>query len=312
MSIRFLRSLIAIATHGSFAGAADSVHLSHSALSMQMRSLEDQLQTQLFDRTTRPPSLNPQGRALVDHARKVVELYDQMFGIISDPVALSGTLALGTIPTVSTGLLPPALSQLRARYENLQMRISIEMSDHLVDKVIRNDLDCAIIVRGGELPSELTWLPIAEEPFCVLKRHQEKFTDIRQLLETLPYIRFSNRFRTDLIIERYLRDNGIMVKPFAEFGSLEGISVMVYYGLGVAIVPKRIIGYPVLTPLDQILLPEPAPKRELGLVFKPGHPRMDLIKAFVSEIHSLVMSASLPAITSQTRSNEITVWGGAV
>jgi DNA-binding transcriptional LysR family regulator len=59
MSIKAYKSIVAIADYGSFAAAAEAIHLSQSALSTQVKQLEDSLGRELFDRTHRPPILNP-------------------------------------------------------------------------------------------------------------------------------------------------------------------------------------------------------------------------------------------------------------
>ena len=78
MSIRNLRTLVAVADRGSFAAAARAVGLTQSAVSMQLRGLETELGTELFDRTRRPPVLNDHGKLLVRRAREIVQLYERM------------------------------------------------------------------------------------------------------------------------------------------------------------------------------------------------------------------------------------------
>ncbi len=84
MSIRRLRTLLAIAEQGTFARAADAVHVSQAAVSMQMKSLEDELGIVLFDRGRRPPALTPSGHALLPKAREIVGGYDDLVRTVRD------------------------------------------------------------------------------------------------------------------------------------------------------------------------------------------------------------------------------------
>lgn len=145
MSIRQLRTLIAVADQGSFGAAADVTHVTQSAVSMQMRALECELRIELFDRTRRPPILNADGRRLVERARDIVPLYDRMVDAASDAQDLSGTLTLGAVPTSFTELVPKAIAEMRTAYPNLQVNVVTELSAPLVELLQRGELDAAVL-----------------------------------------------------------------------------------------------------------------------------------------------------------------------
>lgn len=76
MDTRQLKTLVAISTHGTFAKAADIVGLTPSAVSQQIHALEQELRTALFERTSRPPKLTPQGLQVLDMAKDILRLED--------------------------------------------------------------------------------------------------------------------------------------------------------------------------------------------------------------------------------------------
>ncbi len=78
MSIRLLRTIVAISETGSFGAAADVVCVSHAAVSQQMKRLEEELQVSLFDRSKRSPELSQLGQAMVRKAREIIHSYDIM------------------------------------------------------------------------------------------------------------------------------------------------------------------------------------------------------------------------------------------
>jgi DNA-binding transcriptional LysR family regulator len=97
LTIRRFRTLIAVARHGSFGAASEAVHITQAAVSLQMKSLEYELRVGLFDRSRRPPALNPAGLALVAKARDVVGAYDDMISAVGSDDGLAGDLTIGVI-----------------------------------------------------------------------------------------------------------------------------------------------------------------------------------------------------------------------
>src|ERR1700679_2000457 len=104
MSIRDIRTFLAIAESGSFAAASRAVRRTQSAVTVQMRALEAEFGVVLFDRTRRPPALSPGGRAFLPRAIEAVEAYDRLHQVSSDAV-VEGHLRLGVVPSVITGIM---------------------------------------------------------------------------------------------------------------------------------------------------------------------------------------------------------------
>ena len=103
MSIRMLRTLIAVAEHKTFSAAADAVYVTHAAVSQQMRTLEQEWQVTLFDRSRRTPELTPAGRAIVARAREVVRAYDTILAAALGEEGLRGEISVTHTPTTSSG-----------------------------------------------------------------------------------------------------------------------------------------------------------------------------------------------------------------
>ena len=84
MNLRQLRSFVAIAETGTLSAAADAVGLSHSAVSLHVKALEEELCVPLIDRSRRPPVLTDRGTALVFYGRRLADLLDEMAGLGSE------------------------------------------------------------------------------------------------------------------------------------------------------------------------------------------------------------------------------------
>lgn len=145
MSIRMLRSLIAVAEHGTFTAAADAVHVTHAAVSQQMRALEDDWQVQIFDRKGRMPVFTPLGRAILEKAREAVRAYDDILPAVLGEDGLRGAFRLGAVPTTLTGLVPAAMSLLTPAFPDLHIGLFPALTIRLISQIERGALDAAIL-----------------------------------------------------------------------------------------------------------------------------------------------------------------------
>lgn len=287
MSIRMLKTLIAVADNGAFSAAADAVFVTHAAVSQQMKALEQEWGVALFDRSRRTPELTPIGRALVDKARDVVARYENIVPSILGDDGLKGQITLGAVPTTLTGLMPLAISLLRERLPQLHVSVTPGLTTELVQQVDRGALDAALVSRPPVLRDNQDWRLIAEEPMELLAVPGTTNDDPVHLLRTKPFIRFSRLTVVGGIIETWLSENRIKVREAMELESLESISSMVLGDLGVSIAPRRCVTEPYPLPLKRLPLGPGGATRALGLIS-----RADMMKVRVLDAaHDAMMTA---------------------
>lgn len=301
MSIRRLRTLVSVAQEGTFAGAAQSVFVSQAAVSMQMKALEEELGAPLFDRKKRPPVLNTLGLALLPRAREIVHAYDEMLRSVSDTRGLAGELTIGAVPTTMTGLVPKAISGLRAAYPMLHIRVVPDLSAELLPQVDRGHLDAAIISEPHYAVSQLEWTPFAAEPLIVLAAMDTLEDDPEALLRDRPFIRFNRQAWVGRLIDEWLQSKRIHVREVMELDTLEAISAMVYHGLGVSIVPRRCVPSPAPLPLKRMPLEAPDHSRVLGVIMRTDCPNRRLVEVFIEELIHQVRVSGQGTVTSQER-----------
>lgn len=285
MDLKHLKTLIAIAENGSFAAAGEAIGLTQSAISLHVKSLEDELETKLFDRTTRPPRLNTRGRNLIDRARTIVEQCEGLSDIATGE-ALSGSLGIGSVPTLLSGILPPALSAIRGSHPDIRIRVSSGLSADLVGRVHKGELDVAVVTEPSQLQTGLSWHMFAKEPLMVIAPDGTAGETDRELLDAGPFIRFQRYAWAGRLIDTHLKDRGIRVHTGMEIDSLEAIASMVKHGLGVSVVPDRAAA-DLPRGIKKVPFGDPPLCRVIGVVERRDNPKIHLISALVEILSDL-------------------------
>lgn len=284
MSLRRLQIFLEVAARGSFAAAADRLGLAQSAVSMQMRTLEDEMGAELFDRTRRPPVLNDRGAVLIPKAREILTLYDDFKHTARGGVA--GTLRLGVIQTASTGMLPGALAEQHRRHPEMRVRIQSGLSSDLISQVGAGDLDAAIVTAPERVPAEMICHEIVEEPLVVIASTAFQGRDDGDLLDRYPFIRFNRRTGVGRVIEQELRRRQIRVDEAMELDSIEPIIGMVSRELGVAVVPSYAIVPAIRESLRILPFGAPQVSRKVGLIERARSSRSALSEIMVSALRN--------------------------
>jgi DNA-binding transcriptional LysR family regulator len=235
--LRELRTFTAVARHGTFAAAGQHVGLTQSAVSAQMRVLEQSLGLRLFDRSGRAAMLNAAGRHALPLAEQMLALYAEM----ARPEAAGewrGELRVGAIASLQTGLLPEALPRFRERAPGIELKLLPGVSLDLLSRVDAGELDLALLIRPPfELPKELQLLALAREPFVLVVPVELPGDDPLQLLASQPFVRYDRSSFGGRQVSRFLREQQLQVREALELDELEAIVRMVEAGLGVALIP---------------------------------------------------------------------------
>lgn len=279
MSIRALRTLLSIHRHGSFRAAAEAENLTPSAVSLQMRTLEETWDLALFERSQRSPKLNETGLALVGEAEAVIAAYDSLADRVSPKDEISGELILGAVPTTLTGLVPLALSELKKRHPGIRVRIVPGLSNQLLSQIDRGQIHAAVISRPDLLSRSMRFARLAEEVLVLLVSQNTEDLSPAELLRSRPFIRFNRDAVVGRQIETWLQTNDIPVHDAMELEGLEAISSMVAAELGISIVPQRCIRQSDHLPLKTLAIGDDSPSRVLGLASREGSPRTSLVSA---------------------------------
>lgn len=235
--LRELKTFIAVARHGTFAAAGMHIGLTQSAVSAQIRNLEQALGQQLFDRTGRQAILNAAGERALPMAQEMLGLFTRM----ATPDELdecSGELRIGAIASVQTGLLPAALLRLRQLAPRVEPKLVPGVSLNLLSQVDAGELDVAILIQPPfPLPKELHSQVLRQEAFVLVVPHGVEGDDPLQILRENPLVRYDRTSFGGRRVSRFLREQRLDVQVALELDELDGIVKMVECGLGVSLIP---------------------------------------------------------------------------
>ena len=235
--IRELKTFVCVARRGTFAAAGREVGLTQSAVSAQIKNLEDTLGVALFDRTGRAATLNAAGQRAVALADEILQLFGRM-GSPDSANDFRGALRIGAISTAQTGILPQALVLLRSKAPFIEASLVPGVSLNLLSQVDAGELDLAIMIKPPfSLPKELHAEVIAKEPFVLIMPANMQGDDPRQILSDNLFIRYDQRSFGGRRVTQFLRERKLEVQQTLELDELDAIVKMVRAGLGVSLVP---------------------------------------------------------------------------
>ncbi|MBO1114862.1 LysR substrate-binding domain-containing protein [Bordetella petrii] len=236
--IREFKTFIAVARDGTFTGAGRQLGLTQSAVSAQMRRLEDYLGVALFERTAKSAALSAAGREMLPQAEELVALAERMASS-AGAGHVSGQLRVGAIASVQQSLLVDALAQFRDTFPDVRVRVVPGVSLSLLGQVDAGEIDMAVLIRPPfALPPELAWRPLLREPVLLAAPAGLPAQPWRELLAGQPFIRYDRSSFGGRLVDMFLKKHRIAVREAVELDEMEAIANLVRRGLGVALLPR--------------------------------------------------------------------------
>ena len=244
MNLRDLKYLVALADTRHFGRAAERCFVSQPTLSGQIKKLEQELGVILFERSKRSVEITSSGESIVAQARHVLEQAEKLKHLAQsyqDP--LLGPLRMGIIPTLSPYLLPLILQPLRNQYPQIKLVLSEELTDTLLTRLAKHEIDAALLATPVEDPDFESVL-LFDEPFWLLHPRNHPLSKNKKIIQ-------SDLDNTDLLLladghclaeqamdvchinKRKVRDGLADLRA----ASLETLLQMVAVGLGSTLLP---------------------------------------------------------------------------
>ncbi len=245
-TLRQLRVFAAAARHQSFGKAADELHLTPPAVSMQIRELEQQVGLPLFDRSGRQVALTVTGEYLLVYVRKVLATLKDAEDAIARLRGLeTGRVSIGMVSTAKY-FVPRLLAQFRQEHPAIEVKLAVGGNrEQLVALLRANEVDLAIM---GRPPRELATRaePFAVHPHSVVAAPDHPLMRIghapASLLNNYEFIIREPGSGTRAAMEKFFADHRLQPRVAMEMASNETIKQAVMAGMGVSFLSLHTIG----------------------------------------------------------------------
>lgn len=284
MNLRDLQYLVAVADNLHFGKAAEACHVSQPTLSMQLKKLEDEIGTQLFERTNKKIMPTALGSNIVQSARRILQEVDHIKRIAQnagDPV--KGDLQLGVFPTLAPYLLPKLVPKIKKHFPGLNLLLTEDKTANLLEQLNKGQLDCALLAMPIDNDG-LESLPLFREDFFLAVPANHPLAK-KKIIEPATL----ENMNLLLLDEGHcLRDQALQVCRSIGAGeaqnfratSLETLRQMVAASNAITLMPQLAI-----TPHDPLVryipFKTPAPSRTIGIYWRKTSSRKELFQLMV-------------------------------
>lgn len=282
MELHQLRYFVTVVREGTFTRAAERLYITQPSLSEQIRKLEGELGSRLFERLGRALALTSAGEAFLPHAERVLYEVEQARLRIQEVRGLRrGRLAIAVLPSVAARLLPKFLAEFRHRYPGVEVALREENVGSDVEEMVhRGEVDLAIL-RLPKRRADLEERFLLREPLVLMVPPGHRLSGRRSVamaeLADEPFVTMKSGYGLRELLDSVTRRAGFeprIVFETAQLGSLVGL---VLAGLGVTVVPEMATsGEGRVIPVTDLYA-----FRELGVVWRQGQPPSPAASAFL-------------------------------
>ncbi len=231
-----------VARHGGFTAASRELMISQSALSIQVKSLEESLGSVLFNRTRGGVELTDSGQMAYQVAERVFQDIDQLVaGMQETERHIRGQVSVGTVNSIGIYVLPEALGAFREAYPEVKVRIDFKEVDEVVGLLAAGRVDFALIPWNRKYP-DLIAIPLQPVKMFLVAPSDHPLAGKSAVhprdLEDYPFVGYQDGMYTRTVTDALFKRVGVDVEYAIESSNAATIKHMVMAGMGVAIVPE--------------------------------------------------------------------------
>lgn len=289
MELRHLRYFLAVAENCHFRNAAEELLVSQPTLSQQIKDLEAELGSALFERVGRRVRLTQAGETYREYARRALNVLEEGQAVLHEyDELLRGSLTVGVVQTVNAYLTPPVVAKFVADVPNVFLSVKEHSADEIEEGVLAGTLDLGISFEPS-VGREFDAQPLFNEEFVLVvdanhplaARKRVRIEDLRDV----PLALLNRAYCTRRMIEDVFRQANVSCRVAVELNSVSGLVGVTESGGPATILPKLGVEK---TKAKVIRLEQPTPTRQVSLLRAMGHARLRAVDAFVEKLQEQV------------------------
>lgn len=242
MEIKNLITFVRLTEVQNFSKTAEQLGYSQSAVTMQIKQMEAELQTQLFERIGKHVKLTQAGERLLPYALEILDSVRKAEGIVQEPERISGKLRIGTSESYVTSILPPVIMEFSEICPHVEIITDTALVQELFTMLRQNDVDIIYFLDQKIYFPE--WVKVLEQPehiFFVASSDSElagkKRISIEQLLQE-PLCLTEKGISYRYALEQSLAEKGYELHPFWEVGNTDVIIRFLLKNKGISFLPE--------------------------------------------------------------------------
>lgn len=283
-----------VAETGSFTQAAERAGLTQSAITRQIRGVEDRLGVALFERTTRHVCLTRAGRLLLQKSKAILNATNDLLNEVQQTFGKAApTLRIGVARSIGLAYLPGYFLGFQRKRPDVQLQVINQISRDILQSVDAGNLDAGLICPPPRLPRSLRVTHSFKDEFVAIAPTylqlpaEVKAVTVNQLKKHLKgerWLLIEREGFTGRRLHSWLRTQGWVVEPAMELDSFDFIANLVSLGLGVSLVPHRVLALYGNRRAVQRIATRPRFSRDLAVVVRRNRVTPEPLRSFIENI----------------------------
>ncbi len=281
-----------VAVHKSVSKASKELLIAQSALSTQLKQLEESLDTTLFNRTKGGMALTETGDLVFKYASRMFETYEEMKrAMVLAEKEVRGPLHIGVVNSIGIYLLPEILTAFHQKFLDVQINLEMHSSNLVLEMLQENQVDLALIAWNRQYPqlesavimqNSMTLVASAKHPLA-----RRRKLAIKDLAEE-QFIGYEAGTPTRIMIDSHFKSLGLNLNYVLELTNIATIKHLAVTGMGLAFLPRIAVEHEIKDRvLKEIDIPETQMERPVTVYWKerrvlsrPAQEFIDFLKAW--------------------------------